>query len=288
MKKLLIISFLLISSICNAQHKYVIKVRGNSGTFSGTQQNLQDVTDKGNFTSKNVKVATVNLSNVPTYATQDSAIKYGLVRGDVYKLPADANSNRFLAIVDNGADSNFNLVVDNSNNDTYLKCMISGSGDIEMTINWGDGSGAESFTGTSYYEPSHTYSAPGIYRVDFTFNDYSLINVFNAGTDLSDHCNVSAFHNASLFTKITEFDIEGTGLKIWSYSDGFAPTTKYLWFSDNYLSSAQMDKLLTYINGLTFNAGSKELHMWQITGAQPTSVGLAAINSLESKGWSIY
>ncbi|MGN6533671.1 MAG: hypothetical protein ACTHK0_18155 [Ginsengibacter sp.] len=261
---------------------------GNAATFSGPQQDLQNVTDNGNVTRNKIKMANLNLANVSTYATQDTAIKYGLVSGDIYKLPPNAENNRLLAIVDDVSDSNFNLIIDNSNNDTYLKFYVSGTADIEMTINWGDGSTVQSFTGTSNYEPEHTYSTPGIYHVSFTFNDYSLIDVFNAGIDRSDHCNISAFHNANLFTKITELDVEGTGMKVWSYSDGFAPTIKYLWFSDNYLSSAQMDKLLMYIDSLTFNEGGKELHMWQLTSAEPGPLGMAAISSLESKGWSVY
>lgn len=288
MKKVLIIGFLLVTSTCYAQHKYVIKVRGNTGSFSGGQQNLQDVTDNGNVTTNKVEVATLNLSSVPTYSTQDSAIKDGLVKGDIYKLPPDAGNNRLLAIVDTSIDHNFNLTIDNSNNDTYLKFIVSGSADIEMTIDWGDGSTVQSFTGTSYYEPDHTYSTVGIFHVSFTFNNYYLIRDFNAGVDLSDHCNISAFHNANLFTNISEFDVEGTGMKIWSYSDGFSPTSQYLWFASNNLSSEELNKLLIYIDGLTFNTGDKELHIEaQANNATPTGAGLAAITSLESKGWYV-
>lgn len=289
MKKLLVIYFLLITSICNAQHKkYVIKVIGNSGAVSGAGQNLQNVTDNGSITSNKVTIANLNLSNIPTYATQDSAIKYGLVKGDVYKLPADGNNNRLLAIMDNALDTNFNFIVDNSNNNTHLKFRLHGYGNYNMTINWGDGSTAENFSGNNEYTPDHTYTTAGIYHVSFTFNDYSLIEWLNIGIDFSSTCNVSAFHNLQRFTHLVQADIEGTGMKVWSYSDGFAPSVNVLWFSSNNFSSTELNKLLVYLDGLSFNTGPKKLFIqYQKTGNTPIGIGLAAIASLQSKGWTI-
>lgn len=230
----------------------------------------------------------LNVDNIPIYNNQDTAIKYGLVKGDLYRLPADVNNNRLLAIVDNISDSNFNFIVDNSSNNTHLIFRIHGYGIYDMMVDWGDGSTPENFSGNSEFTPDHAYTTAGIYHVTCTFNDYSLIEWLNIGIDFSNTCNVSSFHNLQLFTHLVEADIEGTGMKLWSYSDGFAYSINDFWFSQNNFNSIELNKLLVYLDSLSFNTGPKQLFIHaQRTGEGPTGIGLTAITSLESKGWTV-
>ncbi|MGN6340462.1 MAG: hypothetical protein ACTHML_05845 [Ginsengibacter sp.] len=292
MKIILTSVLLLLTTLLCAQHKYVLKVKSGLDTALinslNSKLNLQDITNTGNATTNKIKVANINLSAVPTFANQDSALKSGLISGDVYKLPADASKNSLLAIVNTAIDSNFNFIVDNSNNDTHLKFQIRGYSTYLLTVDWGDGTSSENFSGSASYTPDHTYTTSGVYHVSCSFNNYSLIQVVNIGIDFSLTCHVTAFHNADLFTNLEELDVEGTGMKLWTYSDGLAPTVNDLWFSSNYMNSVELNKLLVYLDGLTFNPGAKQLYIgYQQTAQGPTGEGLSAINSLQLKGWSI-
>lgn len=226
-----------------------------------------------------------NLKNLLTYPTQDTAIKYGLVRGDVYKVPPDANNNVLLAIVDNELDTNFNLIIDNSNNDTHLKFRIDGNANFNLTIYWGDGS-SDSYTSAQGYTPVHDYTTAGIFKASCQVSSYSSVKRVIIGTDYSDSCNVSAFHNVQLFTNLQVFDVEGTGMKVWSYSEGLPASLNSSWMSGNKLNTAEINKLLIYYDSQQFTPGPKNLFIRYM--ATPTGAGLNAKASLEAKGWTIH
>jgi hypothetical protein len=292
MRKILILLLSLITITSFAQHKYVLKVKGRTDTALiesiSSKLNLQDVTNSGHVTTNKIKIANLNISGIPTYPRQDSAVKYGLVSGDVYKLPVDSNNNSILAVVNNSPETNFNLIIDNSNNNTDLRFKVAAFANFNLTIEWGDGQ-INHYTGANTYLPIHVYSTAGIFRAVLLLNDNSLARQIVIGSDYSDNCNVSAFHNAQIFTNLQGLDIEGTELKLWTYSDGLPQTLTSSWLSSNKMGPAELDKLLLYFDRLVFNAGPKDLFIgYQSSGLGPTSEGLSAISSLQLKGWNVH
>jgi hypothetical protein len=59
-------------------------------------------------------------------------------------------------------------------------------------------------------------------------------------------------------------------------------------FGINNWTQAQVNAVLVYLDGLTFNAGAKTLNIKQyIAGSTPSGAGLTAKSSLQSKGWTV-
>lgn len=64
-------------------------------------------------------------------------------------------------------------------------------------------------------------------------------------------------------------------------------TFNYIDFSGNNFTTAQVNALLIWLDGQTFNAGAKTLYVDQESTAPPSGAGITAKNSLVSKGWTV-
>lgn len=171
MKFFLSIAFISISAMSYSQHKYVLKVKGETDA----PLNLLDVTNNGNSTTRKINVAGLNLSNVPIYTNQDSAVKHGLINGDVFKLPAQGNNISMLAIVDTLFPEGFNYTVRNTVAGSRHGFQIANSDSIHftITIDWGDGNTNE-YKSYAGYVCSHTYSTNNAFNVKILINDISI------------------------------------------------------------------------------------------------------------------
>lgn len=67
-------------------------------TLKGVQD-LQSVTDRDSITTRKVTVRDFNISGVPEYDNNDSAIANGLIKGDVYRLPYDTVKKAYLLAI---------------------------------------------------------------------------------------------------------------------------------------------------------------------------------------------
>lgn len=182
MRFFLSIVFISISTMSYSQHKYVLKVKG--GTDAAL--NLQDVTNSGNSTTKKISVANLNLTNLPIYTNQDSAVRHGLINGDVYKLPAQESGNSILAIVDTLLPDGFNYTVDNSEGESHPGFQIANhdSTHFNLTVDWGDGN-AETHTNFANYICTHTYSTNNIFTIRITVNDISIPTILAINNDFT-------------------------------------------------------------------------------------------------------
>lgn len=170
------ILFILISTASYSQHKFVLRVKGGIDS-SAAKLNLQDVTNNGSSTTQKINVANLNLTNVATYPNQDSAIKHGLIHGDVFKLPADLYGNHLLAIIDTTPSPYLSYVIDNTNGESLPGFQIANSDSLhfDLTVNWGDGT-VQHYTSYAGYICLHKYSSYHTFNVTITPTDPSVPN----------------------------------------------------------------------------------------------------------------
>jgi|ERR1035437_868309 hypothetical protein len=125
----------------------------------GGSQNLQQVTDLDSVTTHKVTVANLNISGIPIYVNQDSAVAHGLVNGDVY-YTGFVNGAWQTAVVAPFPD-HWELLVHYTSPGTNSVSLAS-SNIINISVYWGDGQNNIYTSGGSI---SHTYADSGLYTV---------------------------------------------------------------------------------------------------------------------------
>jgi Leucine-rich repeat (LRR) protein len=88
-------------------------------------------------------------------------------------------------------------------------------------------------------------------------------------------------------TALTQLDLSYNALSYFHPTNALPATLTLLDLTNTGLNTGEIDNTLIYLDGLTFNAGAKTLNITQSVPTPPTSTGLAAITSLQSKGWTV-
>lgn len=162
---------------------------------------LQQITNNGNITTNRITIANLNLANIPSYVTQDSATKHGLVNGDLFKLPPDGMGNSRLAIVDTLLPDGFNFTVDNSGGETHPGFQIASSDSIpfSMSVDWGDGN-SDLYNPQANHVCTHTYSTNSVFTIKVLVSDVSIPTLLAIDNDFSESGNqmTSISHVANL------------------------------------------------------------------------------------------
>lgn len=223
-------------------------------TASISNQNLQQVTDKGDTTTNKLTASNFRAASIPEYANNTAAIAGGLVDGELYRIKlAD---DLYITGVVHVAQPSLKFTINNTSGTAAPNFNFSGSVIFGMTVNWGDGL-SDSYAGNNNYDSSHTYSTNESFDVKV-----SLVN-----PELITNVHLSSHHITTI--------------------DGIERLTslQYLDLSNNQLNQSKVNSLLQYLDAATFNAGSKYLYLQQ--NAAPSGAGLTAKASLQSKGWSV-
>lgn len=99
---------------------------------------------------------------------------------------------------------------------------------------------------------------------------------------------ISSFDPATIpCTSMDNFSITWNKLTAFIPSAGLPPTITNLNIRGNKLTSTDVNNTLVWLDGLTFNTGSKTLDIRQQPIAPPSGAGLTAIASLQAKGWIV-
>lgn len=309
MKRLLIAFFLLITSTCYAQHKYLIKVGARSAP--GENSGIVNLFSR-NYPNDSIAVVDGHLSQWDYYRT-----------GNIVKVVVSMPVFSYTLDNSDGSKSSYKFRIDS----------WSSSNIFNLKINWGDGIiDSTTYSGTYDYSPTHTYS-PGIYTIIVQPSDLSKPNEFyfsrnqpNASisninklallTSLRflalNSCNLSdaevnattipatvttltysvnALNNfnpsTALPPNMDNFQIAHNNLTSFSPAVGLPATIATLDLSYNKLTSSEVNNTLIWLDGLNFNAGAKTLDIRQSIAAPPSGAGITALTSLTSKGWTI-
>lgn len=82
-------------------------------------------------------------------------------------------------------------------------------------------------------------------------------------------------------------ELADNNLTSFALTSTMPPTINILNLGGNNLDVTAVNNALVYINGQTFNAGTKELIITQSTPAAPTGAGATAVTALEGEGWTV-
>jgi len=198
---------------------------------------------------------------------------------------------------------------------------INGDNPFDMTINWGDGN-TTTYNGSNYYTPTYTYSTPNTeYNVTIEFNDNSIITyIVIAGGLCTSIDNLKILTNLNNLilenNKLTTLDLTNNSQLIYLLCASNQLTTldlsnnpsinildlqnnqlttlnltgfnnlNQLYLQNNQLSSTTINNVLIGLAGNSLNGGYAYLYN-QTPAACPTSLGLSAAATLQSRSWSV-
>lgn len=184
----------------------------------------------------------------------------------------------------------FNFTIDNSSGTAVPHFYIqSTTGYFAATVNWGDGTTANSYTTTGYIEPTHTYASNGVYNVSINFTSgIDQVTDVNINGDLGGVNNVTTIDKLNLLTGLKILSLWGNKLTNgFAPASGIPPTITTMDLANNGMTVSGVNNSLVYLDSKTFNAGAKTLTITQSPSAAPSGAGATAKTNLTSKGWTI-
>jgi hypothetical protein len=213
-----------------------------------------------------------------------------------------------------GTDTALTFTIDNTGGGNLTPVFRLGAQSdlIAFTVDWGDGATTNYSGANNYNSITHTYATTGTYNVSvhnwtnrrsvnvFSATGYDNVNISNISTNINDMLPglqfatlisnrfTTANVNAWKFgTALTQLDLSYNALSYFHPTNALPATLTLLDLTNTGLNTGEIDNTLIYLDGLTFNAGAKTLNITQSVPTPPTSTGLAAITSLQSKGWTV-
>lgn len=296
-KPLLFSLFILTSSSCFAQHKYIIKVKGNE---ISTDLSSRD------YPNDSIAVTDGHLSQWDYYRT-----------GNIVKVITTIPSPNY----------DFYFTVNTADSMDVVFEMINNNDSFTANVNWGDGTN-DSYTSTDV-TVQHIYSSVGDYKITITFTGSSNLTKFYMSSSMSQ--NITSIHNIDKLTQLDGLEVCGSkmanidtlhypenlryielyGSEVTSFNpDSLPPIIKVIDFTGSHnftsitlpatlpstllgveignckLSTATVNSILTELDAKTTWALAIYLD-GQTPPAPPSGAGLTAITSLTSKGCTI-
>ena len=161
----------------------------------GSSQNLQQVTDLDSVTTHKITVANLNISGIPIYVNQDSAVAHGLTNGDVY-YTGFVNGVWQTAVVAPFPD-HWELLVHYTNPGSNYPSLNSQNINA-ITVYWGDGTNNNYVNGNSI---SHTYADSGLYAIKIFGSLTGVSNSYISASNLGSYLvSTSAINGITGFT----------------------------------------------------------------------------------------
>lgn len=206
-----------------------------------------------------------------------------------------------------------NYVIDATgvNDSTQFQLHFNTSG-LSFSVDWGDGV-TDAISGFGAFAiVTHKYTSSGFYNpklilnvgdaakiLEFIVNNYPyntrITKVNNLGY-LTAATNIDVSVAQALDSTTTDFAFPSTltqlglnscGLTKFTPTHNLPATLNNFNLSFNTLSVNEVNNTLVWLDGQTFNAGTKNLNIHQSVYATPTGAGMTALISLQSKGWVI-